>query len=307
MLPETRLALNAVGRWNVSVSTLLFCQHGWSDTHHTMERLGRAVAEPGYQVIAIELGYIATWLGTANLVDKVERECSAWLERYPDANARVLGHSMGGLLWLEVLDRHPEWWPRFDRLVLLGAPIGGADLAIAAQPLNLAVARDLAIDRRSLADRIASAIPTLSIVGDLLPGTDGLVTRESARCAGARLVTVFGTTHMALRSSRVVQQLIRAFFQSASPPSVPVDAITRRFEQMDALARCDPRLARLAPPVIVFADGTSVRYLKTFPGLGQLFLVGPEGECRLACRPKAHVDVDSVLEELRETHADALA
>jgi pimeloyl-ACP methyl ester carboxylesterase len=292
---------------HVSVTALLFCQHGWSDTHDTMERLGHAVASPGYEVIAIELGYIATWLGTAKLVDKIERECSAWLERYPDTNVRVIGHSMGALLWLEVLDRHAAWWPRFDRLVLIGAPIGGADLAAIPKPLKLAVIRDLALDRRALAERIASTVPTMSIVGDLLPGTDGLVTHQSARLNGARFVAVLGTNHMALRTSRVVVQLIRAFFRSQPPSLVAMDAIAARLAEMEGLERSNPRLARLASPVILFGDGTSVRYLRPFPGVGHLFLVGPDGECRLACRTEALVDIDRVLEELRVTYAEALA
>src|SRR5574341_106319 len=75
------------------ITTVLFCQHGWSDTHHTMERLGHAVASPAYQVVATELGYVATWLGIDKLTDTVEREAVEWLGRCPDANARVIGHS----------------------------------------------------------------------------------------------------------------------------------------------------------------------------------------------------------------------
>jgi pimeloyl-ACP methyl ester carboxylesterase len=109
-----------------TVTTLLFCQYGWSDTHHAMERLGHAVAPPSYQVVVPELGYVATWLGMNKLSDAVDREAAEWLQRCPDAKVRVIGHSMGALIWLQVLERHADWWPRFDRLVFLGAPIAGA-------------------------------------------------------------------------------------------------------------------------------------------------------------------------------------
>jgi pimeloyl-ACP methyl ester carboxylesterase len=289
------------------VTTLLFCQHGWSDTHRTMERLGHAVASPQCQVVATELGYIETWLGIERLTDTVERDSAAWLMRYPDATARVIGHSMGALIWLEVLGHHADWWPRFDRLVFLGAPIAGADIASLALPLGLTVAGDLALDRRALADRIASTIPTISIVGDLLPGTDGLVTHQSARISGARFMAVPGVTHMALRTNTVVQRLIRAFFRNPVPSLIEIDVIARHLRDINGLEGSDPRLARLAPTVILFADGSSVRCLTGIPGVGHLFLVSPEGQCMFAGRVGSRADIEKVLKELRDAYATELA
>jgi pimeloyl-ACP methyl ester carboxylesterase len=291
----------------MTIKTLLFCQHGWSDSHRTIERLGQRVAAPGDEVIAPELGYIATWLGMQKLVDSVDGEAAAWLARYPDANARVIGHSMGGLLWLEVLDRHPEWWPRFDRLVLLGAPVGGAELASLMLPLNLTLARDLSVDRRALGDRIAAAIPTASIVSDLLSGTDGLVTHRSARVEGARFIAVPGLTHMALRSSTVVERLIRAFFRSPTPSPIDTATLARELARLAGPGSPDTRLARLAPLALLFADGTSIRYLSTFPGAGQIFLLDPGGQCIFSCTAKSRAEAESLIADLRAAYADDLA
>lgn len=293
----------------LDITTPLFCQHGLADTNRTMQKLGDALVPPGGHVIAPDLGYVQTWLGMAPLIDAVEREASLWLTRCPTSVARVIGHSMGGLIWLEVLGRHPDWWPRFDRLVLLGSPIAGADVAMFAQRLGLTLAHDLAEDRRALADPIIAAIPTISIVGDLLPGSDALVNHASAQLDHARFVAVPGVTHMALRSSAIVQRLIAAFFRQPFPSGVDLNNIAERLRALAILEPSQVLLARLARIDILFADGSTIRQLRPMPGVRHVFVVGPDGACAYAGRVSAGglPALRAVLRDLREEYADALA
>src|SRR5206468_2873332 len=117
-------------------------------------------ASPGALVIAPNLGYIRSWLRIEPLIAIAERATAAALAQHPNARIRVVGHSMGGLIWIELLTRHPEWLARTDRLVLVGCPVGGADLARYVDPLGLTIGRDLRVDRRALAEAVANAVPT---------------------------------------------------------------------------------------------------------------------------------------------------
>src|SRR4051812_26436293 len=156
-----------------SVETLVFAQHGWADDNRAMQRLGAAMALPGARVIAPNLGYVRTWLRIEPLIEIAERAVQEALAEHPNARLRIIGHSMGGLIWIELLTRHPEWLARTDRLALIGCPVGGAELAGILDPLGLTIARDLRIDRRARAEAIAAIVPTLTIVGGLLGDHDG--------------------------------------------------------------------------------------------------------------------------------------
>lgn len=261
---------------------LLFSQHGWADTNRAMLKLGRAVASADTEVVAPNLGYLRTWLGIEPLIAAVEASAAAALERHPAARLRIIGHSMGGLIWLEVLNRHPEWWPRTDRLVLLGTPVGGAELAALLNTIGLAVGRDLLRSRRELAELVTAGIPTLVVVGDALPGHDGTVSHQSARLERVRFIAVHGVTHVTLRSSPAVQGLIRAFFDDPSPVSLDDGALIARLRELPGLQPADGRFMKLARVFLQFAEGTTVRAWLGVPGSEFVYLVDPAGECRFA-------------------------
>src|SRR6185295_10384609 len=102
-----------------------------------------------------------------------EREAERALAEHPNARIRAVGHSMGGLIWIELLTRHPEWLARTDRLALIGCPVGGAELAAILDPLGLTIGRDLRVDRRAKAEAVATMVPTITVVGGLLGEHDG--------------------------------------------------------------------------------------------------------------------------------------
>lgn len=261
------------------VDTIVFAQHGWADTNRAMVQFGETVTSPGALVIAPNLGYARTWLRIEPLIAIAERAGAAALEHHPEARIRIVGHSMGGLIWIELLTRHPEWLARTDRLVLVGCPVGGADLARLLDPLGLTIARDLAVDRRALGEAVASAIPTLSIVGDLLGPHDGTVSHESARLRNALFVMAPSSSHAGLRRSRWVTLLTRAFFEQAPLPSVDLAAIAKQIAALPGVTPAEPQFMRLARVVAMFADGSTIRRIDVVPGFDPVFLADREGRC----------------------------
>jgi pimeloyl-ACP methyl ester carboxylesterase len=264
------------------VETLLFAQHGWADTNRSMVRFGAAISAPGTLVIAPNLGYVRTWLRIEPLIASVEQVAIEVLEQHPEARIRAVGHSMGGLIWVELLTRHPEWLARTDRLVLVGCPIGGADLARLFDPLGLTIGRDLQVDRRALAEAVASTVPTLSIVGDLLGPHDGTISHDSARFQNARFVLAPSSSHAGLRRSRWVTLLTRAFFERGSLPSVDLAAIAEQIAVVPGINLAEPQMFRFARVAGMFADGSTIRRFDVVPGFELVFLADGEGRCVFA-------------------------
>jgi pimeloyl-ACP methyl ester carboxylesterase len=264
------------------IDTLLFAQHGWADTNQSMLRFGLEIAGPGDLVIAPNLGYVRTWLRMEPLIATVEQAVSEAVSQHPHARIRAIGHSMGGLIWVELLTRHPEWQARTDRLALIGCPVGGAELAGILDPLGLTIGRDLRVDRRARAEAIASTVPTITIVGDLLGQHDGTVSHVSARLPNARFLLTPSASHAALRSSRTVARLVRAFFDQPDPPAVDHEALATRIRAIPGITAAEPGLMLVAKVTTMLADGTTIRTLSLMPGLDLVFLADAEGICRFA-------------------------
>lgn len=218
---------------------LLFAQHGWFDTSHAIARLARAIATPTSHIITPNLGYTRIWLRMEPLIKAVEQQAHTLMQQHPSTPIRVIAHSMGGLLWLEVLQRHPEWWPRLERLVLLGSPVGGVDLARIIDPFGwgIGIARDLGQNRRALAETIASSIPTLAIAGDADGGGDGLITVEATRMRQARWVCLPGLWHPALRNHPRVAAVVRAFWACPGPSQCATPLLTTAHHIIERLRR----------------------------------------------------------------------
>jgi len=209
-------------------SFILFAQHGWADTHHGIGQLARSLvkANPNIQVYVPNLGLINTWLTIAPLIDKVEKIAAKAIASYPNLPLRIVGHSMGGLIWIEVLARHPEWWDKVHSLVLVASPIGGSDLGRLFDPFRLipSIARDLGTNRRAIAAAIASKIPTASIVGDIGNHTDGTVPIGCSQFEHANVVCLDGLNHPTLKNHPKVAEAVRQFW--ANPIITPVQTDT---------------------------------------------------------------------------------
>lgn len=201
----------------VQPQTILFAQHGMTDLSgcQTIARLAYALNPKDTLIVAPELHWVRTLFYLEPLIQSVQAVVLENLANYPNVPIRVIATSMGGVLWVELLDRHPEWWSRVHSLVLLGAPIGGSHIARKVDPFGwgIGIARDLAIDRSAIAQNIAAEIPTLVVASDCGNGHDGVVTVESTAVRGAEFVCLSGVSHPDLRCHPAVMREIWKFWQ----------------------------------------------------------------------------------------------
>jgi len=205
---------------------IVFSQHGMSDGNYAMQVLAKKVAPPQSVIIAPYLGSlpslipdrfkfsIETHFAIEPLIQKVAHSAEQAFQNYPNIPARIIATSLGGVIWVEVLSRHPEWWHRIESLVLLGSPIGGADLAktIYSLGFRIGMAKHLREDRRYLAEKIAAVIPTLVVAGHIIGGWDLMVTVESTKFKHAHFVCLNGVYHSALRTHPRVVRAIQEFW-----------------------------------------------------------------------------------------------
>ncbi len=191
---------------------MLYAQHGWADNSEGIARLARDLSTPQTMVIAPNLGWIDTWLKIQPLIKKVEAIATANFNQYPHTPVRIIGHSMGALIWVEILNRYPQWWQNIHSFVLVGAPVGGSNLGKMLDPLSIAIGGDLGKSRIKMAEAIALKIKTLSIAGDIDGSTDGTVTIASTKFDYSKSKIIKGVNHPRLRNHPLVAIAIREFW-----------------------------------------------------------------------------------------------
>lgn len=267
-------------------NAILFAQHGWADDHRTIASLAHQLADSNTLVVAPSLGFFKTWIRIEPLIQAVENLVVETSIHYPDLPLRIVGHSMGGLIWLEVLTRHPEWCSRVESLVLVGSPIGGADLARLLDPFGwgIGIAADLGKSRRLMAEAIAAQIPTLVIAGDVDSGSDGTVPVQSTKVFGADFVRLNGITHVGLKNHPAVAAAIRQFWaqiglERPAPKPDRSRAIVQRLQALEGMTDCHERDFAKAQVCLTFKDGHTLRLWKHPMGLDHVFVACPEGTC----------------------------
>lgn len=266
---------------NHSPDFVLYAQHGWADSSQAIAGLAQSVATPNTIIITPSLGYIKTWLRIEPLIEHVEQVAIDTLATYPDTPMRIIGHSMGGLIWLEVLNRHPEWWPQVHSLVLVASPVGGSDLGRIFDPLQLGlgIARDLGKNRRAIAETIAAVIPTLAIAGNSDRGSDGTIPVESTKFRHAKFVCVYGLAHAVMKNHPAVAAAIRDFWgESLEESEVGADLI-QRLRSVAGMTDAHHRDFDSAKIEMTFEDGTTLRTWKNLFGVDHVFVGSPRGEC----------------------------
>jgi pimeloyl-ACP methyl ester carboxylesterase len=290
------------------VRRIYFAQHGWADTTHTMRSFGRALAGPDDLVVATPLGHTRIWMSMAGLMERVEAEATEAIAAVPDAPIRIIGHSIGGLIWLEILERHPDWQQRVDGLALLGSPVRGTPLGLYLDLRGRLIGRDLRADRRAIAERIASVIPTLTIAGDLVLHGDGVIGVGSTRFAHTRRIVLPRVSHAGLRWSGRVRRLVGAFFDQPHGLATDVAAVIRRFAALPGLTRGHAQLAWWGRPILLFRDGCTVRIVSRPFGKRHVFIADNEGHCLYAAWAAGveMASIDRVLEGIGRDFAAQL-
>jgi pimeloyl-ACP methyl ester carboxylesterase len=244
---------------------LLFAQHGWADTGNDIGRLARSLASHKTMTIVPSLNWLQTSLRIEPLIREVERLAGETIASYPETPIRIIGHSMGGLIWLEVLHRHREWWSKVHSLVVIGSPIGGSDVARKIDPfsMGIGIARDLGKNRRNLAVNIASEIPTLSIASDIGLGTDGLVTVPNTKFDRANWILISGIRHAALKCHPQVGSLIAEFWNAPQISNLAdVNLAVKLIDRLQALpgmTDTDYRYLKRSRLAIEFDENLSIR------------------------------------------------
>jgi len=191
---------------------LLYAQHGWADNNRGITKLAQTLTTPETLIIAPNLGWLNTWIKMEPLIKKVETIAIANFKQYPHTPVRIIGHSMGALIWLEILNRHPQWWQSVHSFVLVGAPVGGSELGKMLDPLKIAVGSDLGVNRTKMAEAIALKIKTLSIAGDINGRSDGTVTIASTKFRYSNFKLIKGVNHPRLKNHVLVAKAIRDFW-----------------------------------------------------------------------------------------------
>ncbi|MDY7012593.1 MAG: alpha/beta hydrolase [Cyanobacteriota bacterium] len=261
---------------------ILYVQHGWADTAAAIAAFAKTVAPPNTAIIAPDLGWFNTWLRIEPLIQRVERTASDAIAQYPNTPIRIIGHSMGGLIWLELLHRHPEWRSRVESLVLIASPIGGADIARLLDPweIGLGIARDLACNRRAIAETLAAEIPTLVIASDIGSGSDGLILLNATKCDRAHFIGLSGLRHDRLKNLPQLIPLIRSFWDNpVIPPQGQPNVAThliQRLQSVPGITDAHFRDFRRARLDCTFEDGTTLHHWKHPLGFEHIF-VGDRG------------------------------
>lgn len=258
---------------------ILFIQHGWNDTHKDFLPLAAALTTPNTVVVTPNLGLIQTWLGIEPLIASLEAHLADARAANPDARLQIVAHSLGGLIWLELLDRHRELWVIVDSLVLLGSPIGGSDLARIFDPFGVmpTISRDLGKNRRPLAEEVARHIPTLVIAGDKDGGSDGVVTVGATHLEGVPNIRLPGISHNQLRTPQVVARAIYAFW-GAERDDTLLKQLRQRLLAVPGMTDAHERDFPRARTLLSFHDGTTLRTWKNPVGVDHVFIADAQGQ-----------------------------
>jgi hypothetical protein len=290
---------------------ILFAQHGWADDNRAMMSLAKDLAThdapnpDDVKIVAPCLNYAMTWLRMEPLIAEVEKQAIAVLEEFPDSPWRIIGHSMGGLIWLELLERHRNWWPRVEFLTLVASPVGGADLGRIIDPLQVGVgiAADLGKDRRPMATTIAASINTLVIAGDVDDGSDGTITVESTKVPNAQFVCLTGLSHPAMRYHPAVVERIQHFWrgESLSDP-VSLHPVIEKIRAIPGMTDAHLRGFDQADTFLTLEDGISIRVWRIPLGIDHVFVASPNGRC-LYCGYVGWIHTEDLWKTLHELQA----
>lgn len=264
---------------------ILYAQHGWADDNREIAALASSLATSKTRVIAPHLSYIQTWMRIDPLIRVVEEIAIATTIAHPDTPIKIIGHSMGGLIWLEVLNRHPEWWSLVHSLVLLASPVGGADLGRIIDPfsIGIGIAQGLGKNRRPIAEKIAAFVPTFVIAGDVDGGGDGTITVGSTKVRHAQFLRLLGLSHPALRNHPLVAAAIREFWARAreleeNVKYTDLDEVIQRLQSVPGMIDAHQRDFYRAKAFMTLKDGTTIRTWKNLMGVDHVFVSSPEGQ-----------------------------
>ena len=272
---------------NSNPECLLFAQHGWADTGKDIGSLIKAAADSQTLIIAPSLGLLKTFIRINPLIEQLEKIASATITEHPDTSIKIVGHSMGGLMWLEVLNRNPQWWHQVHSLILLGSPIGGSNIARIIDPLGIGIgtAGDLGKNRRDIAEKLAQHIPTLSVASDIGMGTDGLVTVENTKFNYGNWLQISGIAHNAMKYHPEMIPVMQNFWANPrlgnSPENNQTNQVIQLLRSIPGMTDADYRGFGRSQIIVTLTDGSTLNIWNNPLGVFHVYL-GKEQKCLYA-------------------------
>lgn len=272
---------------NSNPECLLFAQHGWADTGKDIGSLLKAAANSQTLIIAPSLGLLKTFIRIKPLIEQLEKIALETIKDHPNTSIKIVGHSMGGLMWLEVLNRNPQWWHQVHSLILLGSPIGGSNIARMIDPLGIGIgtARDLGKNRRDIAEKLAQHIPTLSVASDIGMGTDGLVTVENTKFNYGNWQLISGIAHNAMKYHPDMIPVMQNFWANprlgGSPEKNHTNQVIQRLRSIPGMTDTDYRDFERSQIIAILTDGSTLHIWNNPLGVPHVYL-GKEQKCLYA-------------------------
>ncbi|GAB4529811.1 MAG: hypothetical protein Tsb0014_12010 [Pleurocapsa sp.] len=270
---------------NYDPEYLLFAQHGWGNTGDDIGKLAEALAKPNSIVIAPSFDWVKTTIRINPLIREVEKLVEDRIFNYPRTPIRIITHSIGGIIWLEVLNKNEEWRAMVHSLVLIGCPVGGTDLSrvVDSFGIGIGIARDLGRDRRVLAGIIAQEIPTLSIASNLNSGTDGLVSVENTQFDHAHCVTLSDIRHADLKRNPKIVPIIQNFWANLqmdySLASDLAIQVIKRLQAVPGMMDAHRNGFDKSQLVISLQNGVSIHSWTNALGMHHVFVSDQEKQC----------------------------
>lgn len=198
--------------------------HGILRSNKSMQTLASSLKENGYTVFPFE--YPSTQISipeAAAALDKVIQHLDGIEE------LSLVGHSMGGLVIRAYFAEHHD--PRIHRVVMLGTPNHGAELADRLQPVLLVRALSGPGGRQLVTQGLVKELPVPPVEFAIIAGArgndsgwnpfipgddDGTVTVASTRLVGAADFATLPTLHHGLTSLPESVDQVRCFLETGS-------------------------------------------------------------------------------------------
>ncbi|MEL6929161.1 MAG: lysophospholipase [Cyanobacteria bacterium J06600_6] len=272
---------------NNNPECLLFAQHGWADTGKNIGKLIESAVDERTKRIVPSLGLLKTFIRLKPLVEQLEQIAREEINQNPHLPIKIVGHSMGGLLWLEVLDRNPQWWSKIHSLILLGSPVGGSNIARVIDPFSwgIGTAADLGRNRRLMASKIARQVPTLSVASDIGMGTDGLVTVENTKFDYSNWVLISDVPHSAMRHDSRMIPIMQRFWENPQLGSTSVGSLSeqliQRLRDVPGMTDDDHAHFQRSPIIAHLPEALTLHHEKNLWGVDRVYL-GHQQKCLYA-------------------------
>jgi hypothetical protein len=262
---------------------ILFVQHGWTDTHQDILQLVKTLKTAKNQIVALNFGWLKTWIESEDILELIEQKVVEVLDSYPDIPWRIIGYSLGGLLWLDFLDKHPELWSKINSIVLIGCPVNGLESFGILNPLETEIAKYLLKSRQAVTEKIAQSIPTLSIAGDLGNNSDGTIRIETTQVVFGKFTCLPNLSHAKLKTSPQVVEVIQKFWDFLPIQVIPKKDFTiiliERLKAVPGMTYTQNRDIERSQVYLLFQDGQSIRIWQNSLNILYVFLANRNREC----------------------------